>query len=210
MKIALFGASGMIGSRILDEALSRQHEVTAVVRDPSRIQTTHAALTLVQGDALNADSVAQIAAGHDVVISAISPGMDRPELVIEAAHSLIAGLKQAGVRRLLVVGGAGSLEVAPGVQLMDAPNFPAQLRGIAEAHRDALKVYEAADLDWTFVSPPMIIQPGERLGRYRMGGSQLLSDENGQSQISTDDYAIAMLDEVERPQHIRRQMTVAY
>jgi uncharacterized protein len=210
MKIVLFGASGMIGSRILDEALSRQHEVTAVVRDPSRIQTTHSHLTVVQGDALDRASVAQVAAGHDVVISAISPGQENPQMVIDAAHSLIDGLQQAGVQRLLIVGGAGCLEVAPGVQLVDAPGFPEQLRGIAEAHRDALGVYQESNLDWTFVSPPMIIEPGERLGRYRAGTNQLLRDESGQSRISTDDYAIAVLDEVERPQNVRRQMTVAY
>lgn len=210
MKIALFGASGMIGSRILEEALSRQHQVTAVVRDPSRITTTHPALTVVTGDIQNPAQVAEIAAGHDVVINATSPGFGAGQTLVAAAHALLDGLKQAGVQRLLVVGGAGSLEVAPGVQLLDAPGFPAEWRGIASAHRDALGVYREADLDWTYVSPPAMIQPGERRGQFRTGGDQLLSDENGNSHISTDDFAIAILDEVERPQSIRRRMTVGY
>lgn len=210
MKIALFGASGMIGSRILEEALSRQHQVTAVVRDPSRITTTHPALTVVTGDIQNSAQVAEIAAGHDVVINATSPGFGAGQTLVVAAHALLDGLKQAGVQRLLVVGGAGSLEVAPGVQLLDAPGFPAEWRGIASAHRDALGVYREADLDWTYVSPPAMIQPGERRGQFRTGGDQLLSDENGNSHISTDDFAIAILDEVERPQSIRRRMTVGY
>lgn len=210
MKIALFGASGMIGGRILEEALSRNHQVTAVVRDPSRITTTHPALSVVTGDILNPAQVAEIAAGHDVVINATNPGFEPGQTAVDAAHALLDGLKQTGVQRVLVVGGAGSLEVAPGVQLLDAPGFPPNLRGIASTHRDALGVYREADLDWTYVSPPAMIQPGERRGQFRTGGDQLLTDEKGNSHISTDDFAIAILDEVERPQSIRRRMTVAY
>lgn len=210
MKIVLFGASGMIGSRILEEALSRNHQVTSVVRDPSRISTTNPALDVVTGDVLNAAQVAAIAAGHDVVINATSQSLEPSQTMVDAAHALLDGLKQAGVQRVLVVGGAGSLEVAPGVQLLDAPGFPADLRGVALSHRDALEIYRGADLDWTYISPPILIQPGERRGRFRTGGDQLLSDENGESHISTDDFAIAILDEVERPQSIRRRMTVGY
>ncbi|HEY0737824.1 MAG TPA: NAD(P)-dependent oxidoreductase [Herpetosiphonaceae bacterium] len=209
MKIALFGASGMIGSRILEEALSRNHQVTAVVRDPSRI-TSHPARAVVTGDILNPAQVAEIVAGHDVAINATSQGLEPGQTAVDAAHSLLDGLKQAGVQRVLVVGGAGSLEVAPGVQLVDAPGFPPDWRGVASAHRDALGVYREADLDWTYISPSAMIQPGERRGQFRTGGDQLLTDENGNSHISTDDFAIAILDEVERPQSIRRRMTVGY
>jgi putative NADH-flavin reductase len=125
---------------------------------------------------------------------------------------LLDGASQAKVKRLIVVGGAGSLEVAPGVRLVDAPAFPAEWKGVGLAHSDALEVYRnsEAEVDWTYVSPPAIIEPGERKGNYRVGGDQLLADEKGDSRISTEDYAVALLDEVEKPRHLRGRFTVAY
>jgi putative NADH-flavin reductase len=211
MRLIVFGANGRLGSRIVREALERGHQVTAVVRDPGRLQSSGERLTAVPGDVCDAGSVAAVATGHDVVISTVGPtGNSRPDLVVDAARALIEGLTSAGVRRLVVVGGAGSLEVAPGVQLVDTPGFPKAWRDIAIAHRDALDVYRTADLDWTYISPAAMLEPGERTGKYRTGTDQLLTDEKGESRISMEDLAIAFLDEVEKPRFVRRRMTAAY
>ncbi|HET9111644.1 MAG TPA: NAD(P)-dependent oxidoreductase [Ktedonobacterales bacterium] len=212
MKIVLFGASGRIGQRIAREALDRGHEVTAVVRDPSRMPLTHERLTTVKGDARVADDVAHVAAGHDIVASAIGPSPDQPlEAPSEAARALIAGTRRAGVLRLIVVGGGGSLEAPSGQAVLDTPEFPAAWRPGALAQRDALEVYRAeAALDWTYLSPPMFIEPGERTGHYRAGGEQLVVDAHGSSRISMEDFAIAFVDEIEARKHARRRFTVAY
>ncbi|MDF0553508.1 NAD(P)-dependent oxidoreductase [Kamptonema sp. UHCC 0994] len=224
MKLALFGANGMAGTQIAKEALMRGHELTAIVRDPARfslsgdsLQDSFASrLTVVVGNVLDPISVAKIVKGHDAVISAAGPGnttANNPDLALiipQAAHSLIAGLTAAGVNRLVVVGGAGSLFVAPGMQLVDTPDFPVQYRPASLAHREALGIYEKADLDWTFISPAAIFMSGDRTGKFRVGTDELLVDEHGESRISAEDYAIALLDEVEKPQYIRRRMTVAY
>ena len=211
MKIVLFGASGALGQRILTETLARGHEVTAVVRDPATFDQTKENVKIVSGDVLDSSSVQRVATGAGAVISAVGPGGGDPQLVRKAAHSLLNGLTRAGVKRLLVVGGAGSLEVAPEVQLLDTPEFPAAWKPIAVAHRDALDIYyTATGLDWTYFSPAAMIAPGERRGRYRTGSDQLLTDTQGQSHISSEDFAVAILDEVEQPQAIRQRVTVAY
>lgn len=215
MKIVLFGVTGNIGQRIAREALTRGHEVVGVVRDPARSSSPDPRVRLVQGDATDSTSVAAVVQGADAVVSAISP---RPGTtgtapsLSDAARALIAGLKQAGVKRLLVVGGAGSLEVAPGVALMDAPGFPEAYKQEAAEGRDALAVYraEAGGLDWTFLSPAAEIGAGERTGNYRTTIDQFLTDVQGRSAISYEDYAVAVLDELERPQHIGRRFGVAY
>lgn len=215
MKIVLFGATGHVGQRITAEALRRGHEVTGVVRDPSRAQSPDPRVTLVQGDATDAASVAAAARGADAVVSAVSPRAgttgSAPSLV-DAARGLIAGVRQAGVKRLVVVGGAGSLEVAPGVALLDTPGFPEAYKAEAEEGRASLDVYrtEAEGLEWTFLSPAIVIQPGERTGNYRTTGDALLTDESGNSVISYEDYAIALLDELESPKHVGRRFGVAY
>lgn len=212
MKLAIIGAGGTIGQRIVQEALNRGHDVTALVRDVAKYTAQHPQVNAVKADALDAQSVAEAVKGHDAVISAFGPGFQGGDLqaVGRVAESLIEALPRAGVERLVVVGGAGGLEVAPGLLLIDAPQFPAEWKGIAQAHIDALNVYREASLDWSFLSPPALITPGERTGTYRLGGTQLLTDAEGQSQISTEDYAVALLDEVESPQHARQQFTVAY
>jgi len=216
MKLALYGATGMIGSRILHEALARGHRVTAVVRDLARLAVTDAQLTVQVGDMLNAANGAAIVAGHAAVISAVGPGAEHAndlalaQQVVDGAHALIAALTQADVRRLLVVGGAGSLEVAPGVQLVDTPGFPAHYLPASRAHREALNIYTLSNLDWTFFSPPGDIAPGERSGVFRLGTNQIILDEQGHSRISAEDYAAAVLNEIEQPRCIRSQMTVAY
>lgn len=212
MRIALFGATGRIGQRILHEALTRDHEVTAIVRDPARLSPTSPRLKTVKGDVLDPTHVAAAVVGHEVVISAIGPGIGaNPQVLVEAARSLLVGLRKADVKRLIVVGGSGSLEVAPGTQFLDNPDFPAARMPIALAQRDALEAYRRdATLDWTYVSPPASIEPGQRTGKYRTGGDQLVTDKQGRSFISMEDYAIALVDEVENPRFIRRRFTVAY
>jgi len=215
MKIVIYGVTGNIGRRTAAEALRRGHQVTGVVRDPSRVTDQVPGVALVRGDATDAASVADAVRGADAVASAISPRPgttgSAPKLA-DAARALIAGLRQAGVRRLIVVGGAGSLEVAPGVMLLDAPGFPDAYRAEAIEGRDALSVFrgQAQGLDWTYVSPAAEIGPGERTGSYRTTIDQFLADEQGRSHISYEDYAVALLDEIEKPQHAGRRFGVAY
>ncbi len=210
MNIALFGATGTIGRRIAQEALSRGHRVTAISRKPEGFDLKHDLLQTAAGDARDTAAVAKLVAGHDAVVNAISPKGSSPDDLPAAARTLIEGLKQAGVRRLVVVGGAGGLEVAPGVRVVDTPALPAFVKPIALAHIAALEVYRQADLDWTFFAPPALIQPGQRTGKYRTGTDQLLVDAQGKSAISAEDYAVALLDELEKPQFVRRRFTAAY
>lgn len=207
MKVVLYGASGMIGSRVLDELLSRGHQVTAVVRNPAKI--TAAGVRVLKGDVTETDSVAETAAGADAAISAYAPPKGDEPTLSAAVYALLDGLAEAGVNRLIMVGGAGSLKVG-GVPLLDAPGFPADYRDIAEAHRDILPILEESDFDWSYLSPAAFIQPGERTGKFRLGGTDLVADEKGESRISAEDYAIALVDELENPQHIRQQFTAAY
>ncbi len=213
MKIAIIGASGRIGAYIRDEALARGHDVTAIVRRPEKITVKHPRLRVVKGDVLK-DKVEQLVQGHDAVISAYNPGWDNPNIYddqITGYRAIIQGVKKAGIKRLLVVGGAGSLEVAPGVQLLNTATFPENVKGGVLATREVLYMLRhEQELEWTFLSPPASIAPGERTGHYRVGKDQLLRDEKGESRISTQDYAVAMLDELERPRHIRERFTVAY
>lgn len=211
MKIALFGASGTIGKCIAKEALNRGHEVTAISRHPEKFQFTHLHLHSVACNSLDPESVAKVVAGHDVVVNAIGPASsDSSSILVAAAKSLIEGVSRAGVSRLIVSGGAGSLEVAPGVQLVDTPDFPVGWKDVSLAHREALEIYRASSLDWTYLSPAAIIEPGDRTGSYRTGTDQLLTDEKGNSHISLEDFAIAIVDEIESPRFIRRRFTAAY
>jgi uncharacterized protein len=210
MNVVLYGATGMIGSRILKELVSRGHTVTAVVRSAGTVPEMPG-VRAESGDVLDSERVASTAKGIDVAICAISPGFESPgKVVTEAFESLIRGLNQAGVRRLITVGGAGSLEVAPGLELVDAPDFPPAWKAIALAHRDALQILKNCNLDWTSLSPAALIEPGERTGKFRLGTDQLLVDQKGASRISAEDYAIALVDELEHPKHIRQRFAVAY
>ena len=209
MRVVLFGASGMIGSRILDELVRREHTVTAVVRHPEQIKPANR-VKAIQGDVTDPGSVAAAATGADAAVSAYSPPATDPGKVVDAVRSLIAGLSEAGVRRLIVVGGAGSLEVAPGIQLVNTPSFPPAWKAIAVAHRDVLPVIRETDLDWTYFSPAALIEPGPRTGKFRLGGTRLVANDRGESKISAEDYAIALVDELENPRHVRQQFTAAY
>jgi putative NADH-flavin reductase len=210
MKIVIFGAAGRIGQRIMHEALARGHVVTAAVRDPSHLEVTHAALRGVAADVSRAEDVARVAVEQDAAVNAIGPGRSgEVGVIVASARALIAGLAVAGPRRLVVVGGAGTLEIRSGVQRLDTPDYPEIYRPSGYAQREALALYRASDLDWSYLSPPVIIEPGTRSGRYRTGGDQVLFDTAGRSRISMEDYAVAIVDELERPRHLRARFTVA-
>jgi len=203
MKIAIIGVTGRAGSRIAAEALRRGHSVTGIVRSVDAVDVP-AGVTLLQGDATHPEQLAQLIQGHDAVISAAN------FRVLQAAP-LLQALKAAGLKRLLVVGGAASLEIAPGAILFDSPNFPAEYKVEAAAGKQFLDDLRAETaLDWTFLSPSALFAPGARTGKFRLGRDQLLSDDSGQSHISMEDYAIALLDELEQPQHLRQRFTVGY
>lgn len=213
MDIVLFGASGMIGSRILRELLARGHRVTAFVRNPERVAKAPG-VTALQGDLTDASKVASYLEGADAVISAYNPGQGTEQRLLHATEALLAGARQAGVARVLIVGGAGSLFIAPGVTLIDSGHLPKEWLAIAQAHADALELLRnsevAAELDWTFFSPASFIQPGERTGKFRLGKDDLVVDSQGQSRISAEDYAVALVDELEHPQHVRQRFTIGY
>ncbi|MFE4355714.1 MULTISPECIES: NAD(P)-dependent oxidoreductase [Streptomycetaceae] len=209
-RIAVIGAGGTIGSAVVREAAARGHEVTAVVRDPDRYRGAAAAVE--RADVLDPADVARVAAGRDVLVSAVGGG-DGPghqALVEPAARSLVEGLRTLGgaAPRLIAVGGAGNLETAPGVRVWDAPGLPEPLLQIMHAHGAALDYYRTvSDLRWTVLSPAAEIGPGERTGRYRTGLDQLLTDAEGRSRISVADYAVALVDEIEQPEHIGERFT---
>ncbi|WP_447979986.1 NAD(P)-dependent oxidoreductase [Candidatus Nitrospira bockiana] len=213
MKVALIGATGFVGSAILKEALDRGHEVTAIVRHPEKLPS-HPKLHPQKGDVYDEEEVARLVASHDAVISAFNPGWTDPQLYdhqVKGARAIINGVKQAGVKRLLFVGGAGSLEVKPGVQLVETPEFPKEWKQGALATREALTMLrQEPTLDWSFLAPSANLAPGQRTGKFRLGTDQLLVDAQGQSRISLEDYAMAMIDEVEQPKHIRQRFTVGY
>jgi uncharacterized protein len=213
MKIALIGATGFVGSVILKEALDRGHEVTAIVRNPDKL-TPHAKLLPKKGDVYNEDEVARLIAGHEAVISAFNPGWSNPDIYnqqVRGMRAIINGVKKAGIKRLLFVGGAGSLEVKPGVQSVDLPEFPVEYKQGALATREALNMLQnETGLEWSFLSPSADVFPGQRTGKFRLGADQLLTNAQGESRISVEDYAMAMIDEVEKPKHIRLRFTVGY
>jgi putative NADH-flavin reductase len=209
MNITLFGATGNAGTRILSELLLRGHKVTAIVRDPAKLKP-QAGLTVRTGDLSDATLIAQAVQGTEAVISAYGPGLGSPALLVGVTERLVAGLKQAGVKRLLMVGGAGSLEIKPGVQLIDSGFLPEQWKPIALAHREALGILQASDLDWTSLCPAAYFEPGRRTGVFRLGKDNLVANEKGESRISMEDYAIAMVDELERHIHSRQRFSVGY
>lgn len=206
MRIAVFGAGGAVGSRIVAEAVSRGHEVTAVSRHEMPVPD---GVRVRIGDARRADDVEKISAGHDLVISATRPAVGRESELPVVAAAMLDGAARGGVR-LLVVGGAATLMVpGAGAPLSRTPEFPAELAAIAQACADQLAACRAdATADWTYLSPPADLVPGERTGGYRVGADELLVDADGVSTISMEDFAVALLDEAERPAHRRARFTV--
>jgi putative NADH-flavin reductase len=203
MKVALIGASGRIGSQILSELALRCHGVTAIARNPDKIAAAPG-VTPVRGDTAAEAALAATLHGHDAVISAVRFRNFEPA-------TLLGAIKKSGVKRLIMVGGAGSLEARPGVALVDTPDFPEAAKPEALAGRSALNALRAeSGLDWTFLSPSAVIAPGERTGKFRLGKDQVLIGTDGKSHISIPDYAIALVDELERPRHVRQRFTVGY
>jgi putative NADH-flavin reductase len=212
MKLVLFGATGMVGSRIATEASARGHQVVAVSRSG---QSPVPGVAATAADASDAAKVAELVADADAVGSACVPprdGSDPREPFLALNHSLVEGVRSAGVHRLVIVGGAGTLEVAPGEAACDQPDFPEEYLPEALAHRDALAYLrtDVDDLDWTYISPAAEIGPGERTGEFRIGGDRMLTDTEGHSRISAEDYAMAFVDQLEMPIHPHGRMSVAY
>jgi len=203
MKIAVIGATGHAGSRIVDELVRRGHAVTAIVRNPDKVPV-RAGVTAVKGDVFDRAGLARLLAGHDAAVSAVHFTASDPAV-------LIAAVKDADVSRYLVVGGAGSLEVAPGVALVTTPDFPPAYKAEAEKGGAFLDLLRAEkELNWTFLSPSALFVEGERTGKFRLGGDRLLVGADGKSWISFEDYAAALADEIERPAHLRKRFTVGY
>ncbi len=207
MKVVLIGATGRSGSRILRELQSRGHDVTAVAR---HIDGLPAGVQTVQDDLRTVDQIAMVVQWADAVISAYMPPQDDTDQLAEVTRRLIAAVRKAGNPRLLVVGGAASLEVAPGVTLLASGHLPKEWLAIATSHAKALEILRESDIDWTFFSPAALFEPGERTGKFRLGTNDLLVDDKGQSRISMEDYAIAMVDELEKPTHVRARFTIGY
>ncbi len=211
----LIGASGFVGSAILNEALARGIRVTAVVRNPEHIKVSNPNLEVVKADVSSADAVAEVCKGADAVISAYNPGWKNPDMYNETLRvypQILEGVKKSGVGRLLIVGGAGTLFVSPGLRVMDSPDIPEDIIGgiksLGEFYLNTLR--KEKDIDWVFFSPAASIAPGERTGNYRLGKDFLIMDSDGKSSISVQDYAKAMIDEFETPQHHRERFTIGY
>ncbi|WP_299488338.1 NAD(P)H-binding protein [Acaryochloris sp. IP29b_bin.137] len=213
MRITIFGAAGNVGSRVVAEALSRGHEVTAVVRNPARFTELPTAAIATAASAASVEDVAALSANQDVVISATRPSPGRESELVSTAKTLLAGLRRTGTR-LLLVGGAASLNVPEqeGTTVIDDPKFlPAAWRDIGQACIDQLEVCRTeTKVDWAYLSPPALLQPGKRTGNYRLGTDDLLIDSQGESTITMEDLAVALLDEAECPHHHRTRFTVAY
>ncbi|MEN5055483.1 NAD(P)-dependent oxidoreductase [Sphingobacterium kitahiroshimense] len=209
MKVAIIGASGFIGSAILNEALSRGHDITAIVRNPEKVTVSNPRLNVKKGDVIKEEELVSLLKGNEAVISAYSA--NDSSTYVKAITAIINATKKAGITRLLAVSGAGSLEVEPRVKLLDTPEFPAEWKDGATATRDAFDVIkQVTDLDWSVLSPAMVIEPGPRTGVFRLGKDQVLFNDKGESKISTADFAVALLDELERPAHIKQRFTLAY
>ncbi|WP_202985236.1 NAD(P)-dependent oxidoreductase [Mucilaginibacter inviolabilis] len=217
MKLALIGATGNVGQTILNEALLRGYEVTAIARDPQKLDINNDKLTLKAVDIFNIDSLTEALKGHDAVVSAYNSGWANPNIYddfIAGSEAIQQAVKQSGVKRLLVIGGAGSLEIAPGLQLVDSPNFPAAYKPGASAARDYLNILRKEEnLDWTFLSPAINMHPdahGEPKRKFRLGTDQPVFNEKGENNILIEDLAVAVIDELENNQFIKRRFTLGY
>jgi uncharacterized protein len=221
MRIVLYGATGRAGSRILTELLGRGQQVVAIVRnldkDPDKLAPNDG-LTVQQGDLSSAEGIVEATGGAQAVVSAYRPPADNTGQLVDVTRREIAAVQQVSQQagspehapRLIVVGGAASLEVAPGVTLLSTKDFPAEWKPIAQAHEKALELLRASSIDWTYLSPSAFFEPGQRTGKFRLGQDELLTAPDGKSSISMEDYAIALVDELEQPQHRRQRFTVGY
>jgi putative NADH-flavin reductase len=207
MNVVLYGATGNSGQRILKELINRGHHVTAVARDTSKIPST---VKAVKDDLSSVEAIASIIAGADVVASAYAPPQENTDALLGVTERQIAAVKKAGTARLIVVGGAGLLEVAPGVTLIASGYLPEAYLPIAKSHEKALGILKASDINWTYFSPAGYFEAGERTGKFRLGTTNLIANEKGDSRISFEDYAVALVDEIETPAHERGQLSIGY
>ena len=208
MKVALYGATGKSGSRILKELVSRGHQVIAIARNPSKGHEGD--VPVRQDDLSDPQKIAVAVEGADVVVSAYAPPQNEPDAIVGVTRRQVAALARGGKTRLVVVGGAGGLNVAPGVSLVDSGYLPEAYLPIAKAHVKALDVLKASDTDWTYLAPAAYFEPGPRTGKFRLGTDELIANEQQESRISMEDYAIAMVDELEKGAHRRQRVSVGY
>ena len=213
--VVLIGASGFVGTAILNELLNRGHKVTAIVRDPTKVTASNPNLKVVQADVTDTDVLIEASKGKDAVISAYNPGWKNPNIYEETLKNyplIVDSVKKAGVERLLIVGGAGTLFYAPGKMVMDADDIPAKLlpgiKSLGEFYLNTL--LKENDIDWIFLSPAANMTPGERTGKFRIGKDDLVVGVNGDSNISVEDYAVAMVDELEQKHHHKERFTIGY
>lgn len=213
--VVLIGASGFVGTAILNELLNRGHKVTAIVRDPTKVTASNPNLKVVQADVTDTDVLIEASKGKDAVISAYNPGWKNPNIYEETLKNyplIVDSVKKAGVERLLIVGGAGTLFYAPGKMVMDADDIPAKLlpgiKFLGEFYLNTLR--KENDIDWIFLSPAANMTPGERTGKFRIGKDDLVVGVNGDSNISVEDYAVAMVDELEQKHHHKERFTIGY
>lgn len=220
LKIIVYGATGRVGSRVVEEALNRGHRITAVSRDPNRVTKQHENLSAVQGDVLDPESVSALVGGQDIVVVSVRGSVDKskqPEKTVHrlAAEVIVNALRDLGATapRLIFVGGAGSLEVKAGVLYADKLPFfiPGFVRQEIAGHVLTLEYLRGIDdVRWTYISPAKKFKPGKRSGRYRIGGDRMLTDKKGKSRISMEDFALALVDEAENSKFIRQRFSVAY
>lgn len=213
--VTLIGASGFVGTAILNELLARGHRVTAVVRNPGKIGIKSPSLTVVQADVTDTSALVAACKGRDAVISAYNPGWTNPNIYEETLRNyplILEAVRQSGVRRLLCVGGAGTLFCAPGLRVVDSGVIPDAIMGgvrsLGEFYLNTLM--NEKEIDWIFFSPAGTLEPGKRTGKFRLGKDDLIVDENGNSHISVEDYAVAIVDELEMPQHHYERFTIGY
>jgi len=210
MRVVVYGATGNSGGEIVKELLARGHEVVAVARNVASLEAKPG-LTTKTDDLSNVDTIAASIAGADAVVSAYAPPPDKTDALIEVTKRQIEAVKKTGGKaRLIVVGGAGLLEVAPGVSLIKSGHLPAEYLPIATSHEKALDVLRGSDINWTYLSPAAYFVQGERTGKFRLGSKELIADAKGESRISFQDYAIALVDEIEKPAHERGSFSVGY
>jgi putative NADH-flavin reductase len=209
MHIVVYGATGNAGREIVKELLARGHKVTGVARKVDSLKGIPG-LEANKDDLSKVDAIAAVIVGADAVVSSYQPPPDDTDALVGVTEREIEAVKKARVARLLVVGGAGLLEVAPGVTLIASGHLPKEYLPIATAHEKALEVLRGSDINWTYLSPAAYFVPGERTGKFRLGTKELISDAKGESRISFADYAIALVDEIEKPAHERASFSVGY
>jgi len=207
MNIVLYSATGRTGRRILDELISRGHQVTAVDLNPDKLPDT---VNRFYDDLSNVDRIADIVTGADAVVSAYGPPNSDTDQLVSVTKRLIAAVRKVGKARLIVVGGCGSLQYSPGVTVLDSGYWPKPLVPIATSHMKAFAALRESDINWTYFSPPMLIKSGKRTGKFRIGSDDLIKDEQGKSWVSFEDYAVALVDELEKPAHERSRFTIGY